>query len=148
MASTFTGVFACKDLLIKVDTTGGGTTPNFVVVKDVNTMKPTIKGTVDTWSPYDQGGWQRAMLAGKSMDLAFSGMRNIGDPGNDYIFSLFLLVGRTCETSIQITFPDKSILVLPSVIEVTSAFGGDATKASPLEWTAHNNGAPTYTPAV
>lgn len=142
---SYTGVFACKDLGIAINA-GTISSPNYVTVKDVETMKPSLKGTMDTWIPMDQGGWQRALLTGKALDFAFSGKRNIGDVGNDYIFNTLLATGSACASGLQITFPNGDVFQMPMQIELTSPFGGDASKVSTLEWTAHNDGKPSYTP--
>ena len=92
----------------------------------------------------DQAGWGRKLMTAKSLSIEMGGKRNYGDPGNDYVAGLAWKNGQDCNSQMQITFPDGGKLVVPCVIEVTS-MGGDSTAIDALEWTAHSDGAPTYT---
>ena len=142
-----TGVFTVKELGFKLDTGVSGN-PNFLTVKDVESMKVSIKGTVDKWTPMDQGGFSRALMTAKDFTIDHSGKRNIGDPGNDFVFNTLLQVGSGCCSTETIIFPNGDILSFPCVIDLTSPFGGDTTKVTTLEWTSHANGKPTYIPFV
>ncbi len=142
-----TGVYTVKDLVFKIDIGSPGS-PNFVTIKDVETMKVSLKGTVEKWTPMDQGGFARNLMTAKEFSIEHSGKRNIGDPGNDFIFGTMLQVGTACNSTETITFPNGDILSFPCVIDLTGAFGGDSTKVTALDWSAHADGKPTYIPFV
>ena len=70
-----------------------------VTVKDVETLDIKIKGTVETWNPMDQAGFARALMTAKEFTIDHKGKRNIGDPGNDFIFGTIFKVGQGCNTT-------------------------------------------------
>lgn len=139
-------VFPSHHLIFKVDISAAPhTTPNFIIVKDVESIEPKLKGENKTWNPLDQAGWQRALNTGKSMEISHKGKRNQGDPGNDFIFGLMLATGNDCTVPYQIVFPDGAILSGNVVVDIATPFGGASTDLSGLEWTAIFDGKPDFT---
>lgn len=143
--SKTTGVFPCYDLDIQISTNGDNEAPTFVTIKDMESASVDVDTGVETWNPFDQGGWQRALATSKAINFSFSGKRNIGDPGNDYIASKAYANGRDCDSILKITFPDNSSVQVPVVIAVTNPGSSDSTAVAPLEFDLNSNGKPTYT---
>ena len=144
---SFSGVFPVYDIDIEIDT-GGGTAETFVTVADMESMGLSIETGVETWNSLTEDGWQRALATAKSFVASFSGKRNIGDAGNDYIASKALANGRDCDSKLQLTVPDGSVFTAPVVLQVKDFMGGDATNVAPLTFDCVSNGKPTYKPAT
>lgn len=122
-------------------------TPDFVTVKDAESLMIAIDGNVEEWNPMDTEGWKRRMMTAKSLTVTMGGKRNSGDAGNDYVASLAYANGEACNSQMKITFPDGATLDFDCVIDVKS-MGGEATNIGALEWDALSDGKPTYTPAA
>ena len=149
MSEPKTGVFPVNELDIKIDTSSinsRSVTPEYSTIADLEKASIAVETGVETWKPLDQGGWQRALATAKAINISFSGKRNYGDKGNDYIASKYLANGQECNSTMQITFPDGSSMTMPCVIQVTS-IGGDSTNVIPLEFSVMSDGKPTYTEA-
>lgn len=145
-----TGVFPCYENQFKVDKTGGdgATDSNLATIADMESYSVSIDGNVEEWKPYDQEGWTRRLMTGKSIVISVSGKRNIGDAGNDYINGLALKTGAAATTTFVWTFPDGAKLTMKAVISVTEWCSGDSTAVGPLAFDAASDGKPTFTPAT
>lgn len=143
-----TGVFPVHNNLFKVNTAGrSGATTNMVTIADLTTFKVSVEGKNEEWYPLDQEGWARNAVTGKKMSISFSGKRNYGDAGNDYIAGMMTKTGQDCETTFEWTLPDGSKLTGDCVINLTSPAGGDSTAIDSLEFELIFDGKPTYTAA-
>lgn len=142
------GVYPVFDLVFKIDTTSRGTTPTYVVIKDMETFEPSIDGKVQEWNPMDTMGWARRLLTAKAFGIKLSGKRQVGDPGNDYVAGLAFETGLACNSKMEITFPDGDKLTFDCVVNVSKSFGGASNDVSALEFEALSDGKPTYTPAI
>lgn len=121
----------------------GRTGNTSTVVKDAESLSIAIDGNIEEWDAMDANGWKRRLMTAKSITISMGGKRNYGDPGNDYVASLFMKNGQECNSIFTVTFPNGDKLVMPCVINVTS-LGGDATAADALEWEALSDGEPEY----
>lgn len=149
--STVTGNFPVNEIEIKVDkssVSSRSTTPTFVTVKDLESGGFSIDTGVETWNPFDTKGWQRALATAKALNLSFSGKRNYGDEGNDYVAGKWMMNGQKCNSTVQLKFPDGTTVKVPCVIQVTNPGGGDSTAVMPLEWDAVSDGKPEVTDAA
>lgn len=148
--STTTGVYPVYENQFKIDTTGGdgSTAANLKTIADMENFSVSIDGNVEEWKPFDQEGWTRRLLTGKSITISISGKRNIGDAGNDYVAGLALETGSEATTTLIWTFPSGAELKLKVVISVTEWEGGDSTAVAPLAFDAASDGKPTFTPAA
>lgn len=147
MAST-TGVYPVFKNVFKIDTTGGtGEASNLKAIADMESFSVSIDGNVEEWQPFDQEGWVRRLVTGKSLTISVSGKRNIGDAGNDYVAGLALKTGSDSHTTVVWTFPSGATLTIPCVINVTEWESGDSTAVAPLAFDIMSDGMPTYTPA-
>lgn len=146
MAEKLKGVFPVYNIGILI-ALAGETEPQ-TKIKDLETMGISIDGNVENWTPFDTAGWARSLMTGKAFSIEFSGKRNIGDPGNDYVADMAWKDGLDCSTKMAIEFPNGAKLTFDCVINVTNVGGGDSTNVAPLEFTAQGDGKPTWTPAT
>ena len=145
-----TGVFPVYENQFKIDKTGGdGTTEgNLVTIADMESFSVSIDGNLEEWKPFDQQGWTRRLLTGKSITISISGKRNVGDAGNDYIDGLALKTGSEATTTLVWNFPSGAKLVIKGVVSVTDWSSGDSTAVAPLSFDFASDGKPTFTPAA
>ena len=138
MANT-TGVYPVFKNVFKIDTTGGtGETSNLKAIADMESFSVSIDGNVEEWKPFDQEGWVRRLVTGKSLTISVA--------GNDYVAGLALKTGSDSHTTVVWTFPSGATLTIPCVINVTEWESGDSTAVAPLAFDIMSDGQPTYTP--
>lgn len=143
------GVFPVYNNLFKINTAGrSGESSDLVIIKDLTTFGVSVEGANEEWYPLDQEGWARQANTGKKMLISFSGKRNFGDPGNDYIASMITKTGKDCESAFEWTLPDGSKLSGDCVINLTTPSGGDSTALNNLEFEVLIDGKPTFTAAT
>lgn len=142
-----TGVFPVHNNLFKVSTSGRAGEA-MVEIKDLTTFSVSVEGQNEEWFPLDQNGWARNANTGKKMSISFSGKRNFGDPGNDYIAGMMMKTGKDCETKFEWTLPDGSKLTGDCIINLTAPAGGDSTAINNLEFEVLFDGKPTFTEAA
>ena len=147
---TTSGVYPCWENQFKIDTTGGdgSTAANLKTIADMESFSVSIDGNIEEWKPYDQEGWTRRLVTGKSISISVSGKRNMGDAGNDYVAGLAVKTGTDCKTAVLWTFPSGATLLVPCVINVTEWEAGDSTAVAPLAFEIQSDGKPTFTPAT
>lgn len=147
---SITGVYPVYENQFKIDITGGdgGTVSNLKTIADMENFSVSIDGNIEEWKPFDQEGWVRRLLTGKSITISVSGKRNVGDAGNDYIESIALKTGSQATTTLMWTFPSGATLKLQGVVSVTEWGGGEATDVAPLAFEIASDGKPTFTPAA
>lgn len=144
-----TGVYPVYENQFKINTDGvDGADEKDVSIADMESFSVSIDGNVEEWKPFDQEGWTRRLLTGKSITISVSGKRNVGDPGNDYIDSLALKTGSEATTKLTWTFPSGAKLVLKGVVSVTEWGGGESTAVAPLAFDIASDGKPTFTEAT
>lgn len=143
------GVYPVHNNVFKINTAGrSGADTSLVVIKDLTTFGISVEGTNEEWYPLDQEGWARQANTGKKMAISFSGKRNFGDPGNDYIANMLTKTGKDCESEFEWALPDGSKLSGDCVVSLTNPGGGDSTALMALEFELLIDGKPTYTPAT
>lgn len=145
-----TGVYPVYENQFKIDKTGGdgSTESNLVTIADMESFSVSIDGNIEEWKPFDQQGWTRRLLTGKSITISISGKRNVGDAGNDYIESLALKTGAAATTTLVWNFPSGAKLVIKGVVSVTEWGGGDSTAVAPLAFDFASDGKPEFTEAA
>lgn len=148
--STTTGVYPVYENQFKIDKAGGdGTTEgNLTTIADMESFSVSIDGNVEEWKPFDQEGWTRRLMTGKSITISISGKRNVGDAGNDYVDGLALKTGKDATTTLVWTFPSGAKLTIKGVVSVTDWGGGDSTNVAPLAFDFASDGKPTFTEAT
>lgn len=144
-----TGVNPVNEIEFGVSITGRPDTlkeGTYTVVKDAESLRISIDGGIESWSPMDAGGWARNLMTAKSITINMGGKRNYGDPGNDYVAGLAFKMGQDCNSALKITFPNDDALYIPCVIN-TSEMAGDSTAIDTLIWSVVSDGKPEYVPA-
>lgn len=143
-----TGVYPVYENQFKINTDGvDGTDEKYVTIADMESFSVSIDDNVEEWKPFDQEGWTRKLLTGKSLRISVSGKRNVGDPGNDYIDGLALKTGSAATTKLTWTFPSGAKLVIKGVVSVTEWGGGESTAVAPLAFDIASDGKPVFTAA-
>jgi hypothetical protein len=149
MAEKKSGVYPVYENQFTINTAGvDGEDSNNVSIADMESFSVSIDGNVEEWKPFDQEGWTRRLMTGKSITISISGKRNVGDKGNDYIDSLALKTGAAATTKLTWNFPSGAKLVLKGVVNVTEWGGGDSTAVAPLAFEVQSDGKPEFTEAV
>lgn len=145
-AAITTGVFPVHNNQFKINTAGRAAgTATMVPIADLTTFKLAVEGKTEEWYPLDQYGWARQANTGKKLSISFTGKRNYGDPGNDYIASMLMKTGKECETTFEWVLPNGAKLAGNCVINLTTPAGGDSTTIDALEFELLVDGKPTFT---
>lgn len=140
-----TNVFPVLDNKFKV----GLQKSDATAIADMETFSVAFSNGVETWTPMDTEGWQRALMTAKALTITINGKRNIGDTGNDFVADKCFKNGHDAEGYFEWVMPDgTSISWDKAVFDVKNNGGGDATSVGPLEFDVISNGKPTVTPAV
>lgn len=116
-------------------------------IADLENFSPSFDNNVEEWTPMDQEGWIRRLMTGKGFSIDFTGKRNIGDEGNDYVAGLVFKTGQDVETKFEWKFPSGAKVNFDCIVNVTNVSGGDSTNVGALEFSIMSNGKPTFTPA-
>jgi hypothetical protein len=97
------GVFPVHNNSFKVGTKGRASVDpaDMVTIKDLETFSPSVDANTEEWTPMDTAGWIRRAVTGKGLTISFSGKRNYGDPGNDYIAECLLATGQGVESKFE-----------------------------------------------
>lgn len=117
------------------------------IIRGLENFAPAINANTETWTPMDEGGWERNQVTGKGLNISFSGKRQYGDAGNDYIAGLMLGTGVSVQSKFKWELPSGATLSGDCVINVTSPAGGDSTNIDTLEFEILSDGKPEFTPA-
>lgn len=140
-----TNVYPVRDNKFKA----GAAKESATVIADMEQFSLSISNGVETWTPMDTEGWQRALMTAKAITISMSGKRNIGDAGNDFVAGKVFKNGHDAEGYFEWELPDGTTIVWTNaVFDVKNMGGGDSTNVAPLEFDVINNGKPTVTPAL
>lgn len=140
-----TNVFPVLDNEFKV----GAAKDSATVIADMETFSVSFSNGVETWTPMDTEGWQRALMTAKAVTITLSGKRNIGDTGNDFVAGKAYKNGHDAEAYFEWEFPDGTTVSWENaVIDIKNNGGGDSTNVAGLEFDVISNGKPTVTPAA
>ncbi len=143
------GVYPCYENQFRIDCKGGSGEPkDLATIADMESFSVSIDGNVEEWKPYDQLGWTRRLVTGKSITISVSGKRNVGDRGNNYINDIALKMGSEATTTLVWEFPSGATLTMRGVINVTEWGSGDSTAAAPLAFDFMSDGKPTFSEAA
>ena len=127
----------------------GAAKESATVIADMEQFSLSISNGVETWTPMDTEGWQRALMTAKAITISMSGKRNIGDAGNDFVAGKVFKNGHDAEDYFEWELPDGTTIAWTNaVFDVKNMGGGDSTNVAPLEFDVISNGKPTVTPAL
>lgn len=139
-----TNVFPVLDNKFKVGAAKGSAS----TIADMESFSVSITNGVETWTPMDTEGWQRALMTAKAITITLSGKRNIGDTGNDFVAGKMYKNGHDAEGYFEWEFPDGTAVSWDAaVFDIKNCGGGDATNVGVLEFDVISNGKPNVVPA-
>lgn len=138
-----TGVFPVFENKFKVKIAS-----DLKTIAEMESFSVAIDGKVEEWSPFEEEGWTKHLVTGKSLTISLKGKRCVGDAGNDYIAGLAFKTGQDCNGEFEWEFPSGAKLEIPCVISVTNPGGGESTNVDGLEFDVMSNGKPAFTPAT
>lgn len=141
-----TGVFPVFENKFAIKTTPDAASATNIA--EMENFSVAIDGKIEEWSPFDQEGWTKRLVTGKSIAISLKGKRCAGDAGNDYIHGMAFKTGADCNSEFEWTFPSGGKLTFNCVVNVTNPGGGDSTQVDGLEFDVMSDGKPTYTPAA
>ena len=137
MATYNSGVMICAKNELKV----GATEESAVMPADMNTMNVEFVTKEIAWNPHDTGGATRRFDVLTEINFTGSGMRNVGDEGNDFIADMAFMSGSDRLGFASAKMPDGKIVKLYDAdYEVTNVGTGNAIDGTPLEWKIKSNG--------
>lgn len=140
-----TGVYPVYENQFKV----GAEKSSATTIADMETFSVSFSNGVETWTPMEHKGWQRALMTAKAVTITINGKRNKGDTGNDFIAKKAFTNGRDSEGYFCWTFPDGTTVEWDmAVFDVKNMGAGDSTNVAPLEFDVISNGKPTVTPSI
>mgnify|MGYP000284922577 CR=1 FL=1 len=109
-----TNVYPVLDNKFKV----GAAKENATIIADMEQFSVSVSNGVETWTPMDTEGWQRALMTAKAMTISLAGKRNIGDTGNDFVADKLFKNGHEAEGYFEWEFPDGTSVAWNSAIDV------------------------------
>lgn len=140
-----TGVFPVYENQFKI----GADKATATTIADMETFSVSFSNGVETWTPMEHKGWQRALMTAKAVTITINGKRNKGDAGNDFIAKKAFTNGRDSEGYFCWTFPDGTTVEWDmAVFDIKNMGAGDSTNVAPLEFDVISNGKPKVTPSV
>lgn len=107
-----TNVYPVLDNKFKV----GAAKENATIIADMEQFSVSVSNGVETWTPMDTEGWQRALMTAKAMTISLAGKRNIGDTGNDFVADKLFKNGHEAEGYFEWEFPDGTSVAWNSAI--------------------------------
>ena len=144
MGVVTSGVFPVHAGNFEVNT-GTKEQPQWAVPAEIEEINVEIGNNTETWNSFKEGGWESALVTGKSVKISVKGKRCIGDAGNDLIAGKLLLTGEDAYISARITHPDGSTLTWDKMAcgVKNNGNGGKATDVGALEAELIGHGKPT-----
>ena len=146
MGKVTSGVFPVHAGSFEVDTSETPhTTPVWSKVAELEEVNVEVDNNTETWNSFAEGGWESALVTGKSTKIEIKGKRCIGDAGNDLIASKLLCTGQDAYIKCRICHPDGSTLVWDKAACAVknNGAGGKATDVGALEAEITGHGKPT-----
>lgn len=117
----------------------------FVTIANMESFEISFDGQVQTWTPFELDGFQRALKTGLALSLSSDIKREYGDAGNDALWETAMLVGEDCTKEFQWTMVDGTIVTFNAVVNVES-LGGSATDVEAMSVSFTVDGKPTIQP--
>ena len=146
MGKVTSGVFPVHAGSFEVDTSETPhTTPVWSKVAELEEVNVEVDNNTETWNSFAEGGWESALVTGKSTKIGIKGKRCIGDAGNDLIASKLLCTGQDAYIKCRLVHPDGSTLTWDKAACAVknNGAGGKATDVGALEAEITGHGKPT-----
>lgn len=143
MAVVTSGVFPVHVGSFEVNT-GTKVEPTWATVAELEEVNVEVENNTETWSSFEGGGWQSALVTGKAAKISVKGKRCIGDAGNDLIAGKLLLTGQDAYIGARLTHPDGTTLTWDEMAcgVKNNGAGGKATDVGALEAELIGHGKP------
>ena len=147
MGKVTSGVFPVNVNQFEVNV--GTEADQWVTVAELVECTVTIDNNTETWKSFANGGWESALVTGKSAKIELKGKRCVGDAGNDLIAGKLLANGQDAYISARLTVADGKVLTWEKMAcaVANAGTGGNATDVGALEATLTGHGKPTLTQA-
>lgn len=144
MGAITKGVFPVHVGSFEVDTGTSAEAPVWSKVAELEEVNVEVENNTETWSSFAEGGWQSALVTGKSAKITVKGKRCIGDAGNDLIAGKLLLTGQDAYIHVRLTHPDGTTLEWKQMAcgVKNNGAGGKATDVGALEAELTGHGKP------
>lgn len=148
MGQITSGVFPVNVNQFEINIGKSGTA-SWATVAELEEVNVSIENNTETWKSFAGGGWDSALVTGKSAKIDIKGKRCIGDAGNDYIAEKLLANGQDAYVSARLTFADGKVLTWEKMAcaVANAGTGGKATDVGALEATLTGHGKPELTEA-
>lgn len=116
----------------------------FVSIANMESFEISFDGNIETWTPMELNGFQRALKTGLALSLSSDIKREYGDAGNDAIWETAFLVGEDCTKDFEWTMVDGTKVTFKAVVSVES-LGGASTDVEAMSVTFTVDGKPEVT---
>ena len=145
MAKVTSGVYPVNVNEFEINVGADGA-EDWVTVAELEEVSVTIDNNTETWKSFANGGWESALVTGKSAKIDIKGKRCVGDAGNDFIASKLLANGQDAYIPARLKIAEgKTLTWAQMACAVGNAgTGGNATDVGALEATLTGHGKPTY----
>ena len=148
MGKVTSGVFPVNSNQFEINI---GTTEeeNWVTIAELEEVTVSIDNNTETWKSFANGGWESALVTGKSAKIDIKGKRCVGDEGNDFIAGKLLANGQDAYVQARLTIADGKVLKWEKMAcaVANAGSGGKATEVGALEATLTGHGKPELTEA-
>ena len=108
MGKVTSGVFPVN--VNQFDVNVGPSDENWVTVAELEEVNVTIDNNTPPWKSFANGGWESALVTGKSAKIEIKGKRCVGDAGNDFIAGKLLANGQDAYVPARLTVADGRFL--------------------------------------
>jgi hypothetical protein len=145
MAKVTSGVYPVNVNEFEINVGADGA-EDWVTVAELEEVSVTIDNNTETWKSFANGGWESALVTGKSAKIDIKGKRCVGDAGNDFIAGKLLANGQDAYIPARLKIAEgKTLTWAQMACAVGNAgTGGNATDVGALEATLTGHGKPTY----
>lgn len=145
MAKVTSGVYPVNVNEFEINVGADGA-EDWVTVAELEEVNVTIDNNTETWKSFANGGWESALVTGKSAKIDVKGKRCVGDAGNDFIAGKLLANGQDAYIPARLKIAEgKTLTWAQMACAVGNAgTGGNATDVGALEATLTGHGKPTY----
>ena len=149
MSKVTSGVFPVNVNQFEVNV-GTEAAEDWATVAELEEVTVTIDNNTETWKSFANGGWESALVTGKSSKIDIKGKRCVGDKGNDFIAGKLMANGQDAYIPARLTVADGKVLTWKQMAcaVANAGTGGNATAVGALEATLTGNGKPELTQAT
>ena len=154
----------------QTSTGGPGINPNYAVLAaGFDNISEALNEVLYQSGFISDKGWGSSFVTGGQMIITLTGVRVVGDPAQDYIFSsdVMLGFGKARETELKLKFSDSDLkhssvpsgspegasvsgytITCPCTLAKITRSGGTANQPTAISVEIHLNGKPNVTPVI